>query len=57
MGLDSTTRFSNRVEDYVRYRPGYPTAIVDYLEQEYGLVVGNSIADIGSGTGISRALN
>jgi SAM-dependent methyltransferase len=56
MAGNSTTRFSNRVEDYVKYRPGYPAAVVDFLEREYGLSSDKLIADIGSGTGISAAL-
>lgn len=28
---DSTARFSDRVDDYVRYRPGYPSAVLDIL--------------------------
>ncbi|MBS1664468.1 MAG: class I SAM-dependent methyltransferase [Bacteroidetes bacterium] len=47
--MDSTKRFSDRVEDYVKYRPGYPDAVVSTLGVEPWMVV----ADIGSGTGIS----
>lgn len=50
-GLDPTKRFSNRVENYVRYRPGYPTKIIDLLRDECGLTPNSVIADIGSGTG------
>jgi SAM-dependent methyltransferase len=56
MDSKSTTRFSNRVEDYVKYRPGYPKEIVKYLETGFGLKQGSTIADIGSGTGISSEL-
>ncbi|MEW6305590.1 MAG: class I SAM-dependent methyltransferase [Verrucomicrobiota bacterium] len=56
MQKNSTTRFSNRVENYVRYRPGYPDAVVRILQTEAGLTPGAVIADIGSGTGISSAL-
>ncbi len=56
MASNSTTRFSNRVEDYVKYRPGYPAAIVDFLQKEYSLNTDKLIADIGAGTGISAAL-
>lgn len=48
---DSTGRFSSRVENYVRYRPGYPPGILKLLEQECSLTPNSSIADIGSGTG------
>ncbi len=47
-----TTRFSNRVENYIRYRPGYPPEILGMLETECGLRRESVIADIGSGTGI-----
>jgi len=53
---DSTTRFSNRVADYVKYRPGYPFEIVAWLQQRYHLSQEKIIADIGSGTGISTSL-
>ena len=32
MEPDSTKRFTNRVEDYTRYRPDYPEAFLDLLE-------------------------
>jgi SAM-dependent methyltransferase len=50
--LKSTERFSSRVENYVRYRPGYPPAVLDLLRAECGLTPASVIADIGSGTGI-----
>lgn len=52
-GADSTERFSNRVADYVRYRPGYPPALLDWLHRDIGLPTGTLVADIGAGTGIS----
>lgn len=54
--MDSKTRFSNRVEDYVKYRPHYPAAIIPFLEKEYGLSHDQPMADIGAGTGISAAM-
>jgi SAM-dependent methyltransferase len=55
---DSTRRFSDRVDNYVRYRPGYPEATVAYLETTSGLklAAGTTVADVGSGTGISSEL-
>ncbi|MBS0203325.1 MAG: class I SAM-dependent methyltransferase [Planctomycetes bacterium] len=50
---DATTRFSNRVADYIRYRPGYPPGLVRTLQTEAGLNSQSIVADIGSGTGIS----
>jgi SAM-dependent methyltransferase len=56
MDRDSTRRFSSRVENYQRYRPTYPAEIVQLLERECQLNVGDKIADIGSGTGILARL-
>lgn len=50
--LTPTTRFSNRAENYVKYRPGYPPAIIPFLETTLGLQPSSCIADIGSGTGL-----
>jgi ubiquinone/menaquinone biosynthesis C-methylase UbiE len=54
--VEPTERFSNRVDDYARYRPGYPPEIVTLLREMTGLAPGWRIADIGSGTGISTAV-
>jgi len=51
MVTNSVERFSARVSNYVRFRPGYPSAIVDLLRDECALGDGVHIADIGSGTG------
>jgi SAM-dependent methyltransferase len=53
---DATTRFSNRVDNYVRYRPTYPSGVLQVLGDETGLTADSVIADIGSGTGISAEL-
>jgi ubiquinone/menaquinone biosynthesis C-methylase UbiE len=53
---NATTRFSDRVENYVRYRPGYPPQVLDVLRAETGLAPEHVIADVGSGTGISARL-
>src|SRR5678816_2975636 len=47
----SVERFSSRVENYVKYRPGYPSEILNLLKTECGLTVESTIADLGSGTG------
>jgi len=49
---DPTKRFSDRVEDYVRYRPRYPQAAIGLLAERCGLGARSVVADIGSGTGI-----
>lgn len=48
---DPTLRFSSRVDDYVRYRPGYPAEVVSALANECGLTPMALIADIGCGPG------
>jgi len=56
MTADPTRRFSSRVADYVKYRPGYPAALLRLLESECGLVPESVIADVGSGTGLLSEL-
>jgi SAM-dependent methyltransferase len=51
-----TARFSDRVEDYVRYRPGYPPEVLDLLRAECGLRPSHVVADIASGTGMFTRL-
>jgi ubiquinone/menaquinone biosynthesis C-methylase UbiE len=53
---DATQRFSSRVENYVRYRPGYPQEVIKLLKRECGLISGSIIADIAFGTGIFTSL-
>ena len=50
---NTVERFSNRVENYVKYRPGYPQEILEVFRDEMGLTDTSVVADIGSGTGIS----
>ena len=52
----SIKRFSDRVEDYVKYRPVYTTHVVSILKNKFVLDEFSIIADIGSGTGISSKL-
>jgi SAM-dependent methyltransferase len=47
-----TERFSGRVENYRRYRPGYPPAAIELLATHCGLSASAVVADVGSGTGI-----
>lgn len=56
MKHNSTERFSNRVEDYVKYRPSYPQEIISFLQSNYGLTPDKLLVDIGAGTGISTEL-
>lgn len=56
MTPETSERFSNRVENYVTFRPGYPDEIIDKLRGKIDLTPSSIIADIGSGTGISSEL-
>lgn len=50
--LSSKERFSDRVADYVKYRPSYPPELVDTLAKAVNLGPSSTILDVGSGTGI-----
>ncbi len=52
----STERFSNRVENYVKFRPGYPDGVVKLFSGEMRMAADSIVADIGSGTGISAKI-
>ncbi len=56
MGKSPTARFSDRVENYVRYRPGYPPEVLGLLRAECGLRPRHIVADIASGTGVFTRL-
>ena len=51
-----TQRFTDRVDNYGKYRPNYPQAIIPYLRETIHLNRKHIIADIGSGTGIFTEL-
>ncbi|WP_246141759.1 class I SAM-dependent methyltransferase [Hyella patelloides] len=53
--MNPRSRFSNRAEDYAKYRPSYPSEVIDCILQ--GLETNQLIAaDVGAGTGISSRL-
>jgi SAM-dependent methyltransferase len=54
--LNSTTRFSSRVADYVKFRPDYPRQILACLRQDIGLTADWLVADVACGTGISSRM-
>jgi ubiquinone/menaquinone biosynthesis C-methylase UbiE len=56
MSQSPTARFSGRVENYVRYRPGYPPEVLELLRAECGLRPSHIVADIASGTGVFTRL-
>jgi len=51
--LDPTQRFSDRVDNYIRYRPRYPDTLLPLLQRDLNLTRDHVIADIGCGPGIS----
>lgn len=53
---DPTRRFSSRVEDYIKYRPSYPGAVIATLRAHCDLAPTSVVADIGSGTGLLTEL-
>jgi ubiquinone/menaquinone biosynthesis C-methylase UbiE len=53
--MDVTQRFSDRVDDYDRYRPRYPAALATWLAVR-GVGPGTAVADVGAGTGILAEL-
>jgi len=54
--VDPTQRFTGRVHDYIRCRPGYPHEVLDLLRRKCDLTETSEIADIGSGMGILARL-
>src|SRR5271166_5907437 len=49
---DPLTRFSDRAEDYAKYRPHYSSEVVHALRQACGLRGDHLIADVGCGPGL-----
>lgn len=54
--MKTTERFTNRVENYIKYRPAYPAEVLELFRKEMNLQTSSVVADIGSGTGISAKL-
>jgi SAM-dependent methyltransferase len=54
--LNPTGRFSDRTDDYVKYRPSYPKGAIDAIVEGLEGSPGRVAADIGAGTGISARL-
>jgi len=53
---NSVERFSNRVANYVKYRPGYPPELLELFKGEMGMTGESIVADVGSGPGILTKL-
>ncbi len=54
--MKATERFSNRVQNYIKYRPSYPMEMIEYLVSALKGTEDKICADIGSGTGILSRL-
>ena len=54
--MNPQERFSDRAEDYAKYRPSYPSEVIDCLLQGLARQKPLIAADIGAGTGISSRL-
>jgi SAM-dependent methyltransferase len=48
--MDPRERFTDTVEEYRRWRPGYPEALLDWILAPGGV---RTVVDLGAGTGIS----
>lgn len=56
MIMDPTQRFSDRVANYIAYRPSYPVGVLDVLAKGCGLAPKWRAADLGSGPGALTCL-
>ena len=54
--MNPREKFTNKVDDYVKYRPNYPKELIDYLTNELGMSKDSTVADVGAGTGILTKL-
>lgn len=52
----STERFTQTVQDYIKYRPSYPKEVLDLLIDKCDLTKDKIIADVGAGTGLLSKL-
>ncbi|MHA1125150.1 MAG: class I SAM-dependent methyltransferase [Candidatus Heimdallarchaeota archaeon] len=53
---DPTKRFSDRVDNYLKYRPRYPKELLTFLQEEEIICETTILVDIGSGTGFFTEL-
>ncbi len=53
---DPVARFSDRAEDYVKYRPHYSQDVVQASQRACGLRPEHIIADVGCGTGLTAKI-
>jgi SAM-dependent methyltransferase len=53
---DTIERFSNRVENYIKYRPDYPLEVLEFLREKGCLTPNSIVADVGCGPGTSSRM-
>lgn len=53
---DSKERFTSRVDAYREFRPRYPAAVLQLLQEQCGLTPASILADLGAGTGLLAEL-
>lgn len=53
--MDNKEKFTNKADNYAKYRPSYPVEFILYLLYKVGLL-NSVVADIGAGTGILTKL-
>jgi ubiquinone/menaquinone biosynthesis C-methylase UbiE len=54
--MNPRSRFSDRAEDYARYRPDYPVEAIAAISEGLDAAAQLQVADVGAGTGISSRL-
>lgn len=52
LARNPTERFSDRVDDYIKYRPHYSPNVVEALRSACGLATEHVVVDVGCGTGL-----
>ena len=55
-GKNPTGRFTGLASTYAQYRPDYPPAAIDFIQNHCGLTPRSVLVDVGCGTGISSRL-
>jgi ubiquinone/menaquinone biosynthesis C-methylase UbiE len=48
---DNTQRFTEKADNYTKYRPTYPEEFIEYLAENSGISENCIVADVGAGTG------
>lgn len=56
MTVEPTLRFTDRVENYMKARPGYPPELVSLLERQCGLTRSATVVDVGCEGWLGRHL-